>query len=149
MLHIECHAVARGQHNDFSKLFVQYQAAVRQSRVVSACTSVHAGIVRLMVKDRRTLRWVAAEDDRPSPEGSSVAIDTRARKRLAQATVDTGQKLTPDHAELIEDEEPRPLQVCLEGMKPFRSLDGRPVARVPPMNEAMDRTCAEAQLKRR
>ena len=75
-----------------------------------------------MIKDRRTLRWVAAQDDRPSPEGSTVTIDSPARKRLAQATVDTGQELTTDHAVIVDDEEPRPLQVCLEGMKPFRSI---------------------------
>ena len=90
MLHIERDAVARCQHHDFSKLFVQQQASIGQPRVVGACTSVHARIVWLMIKDRRTLRWVAAEDDRPLPEGSTLAIDRRARKRLAQATVDAG-----------------------------------------------------------
>ncbi len=124
MLHIERDAVARCQNHDFSTLFVQRQASIGQPCVIGACTSVHAGDLWLMIKDRRTLRWVAAENHRPSPQGSTVAIDSCARTGLTQATVDTGQELTTNHAELVENQEPRPLQVCLKGMKPSARLTG-------------------------
>ena len=73
MLHVKRDTVARSQHDYLGELLVQQQASVGQPCVVGTCASVHAGVVRLMIKDCCTLRWVAAEDNGPPTKGGSLA----------------------------------------------------------------------------
>ena len=105
-------------------------------------------IVRLMIKDGSALGRVAAEDHGARPEGRRRLRRRSSRESLRQSRIDACQKLATNHAEFVEDEEPRATQRRLQGVEPVRVLEHAPTPRAAPVDEPVNRAGAEAQLER-
>jgi hypothetical protein len=84
-------------------------------------------VVDLLVEERRALRGVADAHEGQAPGGVGAGVLLRG-PRLSEPRGDAREELPPDHADLVQDHEPRVEERLLEPLQLLLVLERRPRA---------------------